>query len=232
MERPGRGAPGAAEPGDDAPHGGEVGEPHGRGRAAKGIPDLAGEAVKGRNRQPIGEGGLGEGEPDGPRGTPVGGGDNLEAEGDNAPKLGGREARDLGTVPDRREEPGGEDAVGSSEPRRLEGEALAAAVNLEETGLPDPAGARGGAGSEEAEIAAEVADRRAGRGTVGRAEKPPESADVSLARADGGGLVPIGAKAERALELVEEGDPGSLDGLDDRGRRPNNLELSVVDVSA
>ena len=108
-------------------------------------------------------GGFQEGAPYGPRWAPGGGGYNIEAEGDDSPKLSGREPGDLRAVPDRREEPGREDAVGSPEPRRLEeGEPLAAALNLAEAGLPDPAGAGGGAGREEAEVAAEVADGRAG----------------------------------------------------------------------
>ena len=55
---------------------------------------------------------------------------------------------------------------------------------------------------------------------------------MSLVGADDGGLVPIGPKPERALELAEEGDPCGVEGLDNRGPRPNDLELSVVNVSA
>ena len=108
--------------------------------------------------------------------------------------------------------------------------ALTAPLHLEEAGLPDAAGAGGGAGREEAEIAAEFADRRAGGSPVDRAEELAEAEDVGRVRADDGGLALVGAKPERALELAEEGDPGNVDGLEHDGRRADDLELSVVGV--
>ena len=111
VERADRRAPGPAEPGDDAPAGGEVGEPHGRGSAAKCVPDLAGEAMKGSDREPISEGGLGERQPYRPRGSPIGWIDGLEPERDDASEISGREDGNLGPVADRGEESGGEYAV-------------------------------------------------------------------------------------------------------------------------
>ena len=54
---------------------------------------------------------------------------------------------------------------------------------------------------------------------------------MGLGGADDGGLVAVCAKAKRAFELVEQGDPGRVEGLDDHCGRPDDLELGVVDVS-